>query len=386
MRWGESTTTMQSEPVRWGSTNHNDAASFDFKQEFRLYYQPIILLGNKSLYAFEGLACWRPDRAKFYASKPLTLAEKSQLAVPFHQWVIDEVCHQLQVWRMQYVEDALSCLSINLSAKPFFYSYLAEYIAQMLRKIGVRPSYLQLEIPAKWVMHNRSIARSAINRFGQAGISIGIDDLKLSDLPSEDWVDWPVKSVKIKNIDVDKISRSPDIRNSLKATISAANKADIQIISKDIETADQLLAMQSLGCTYGQGGLLSNPLPSRQATALISSYTRRTSPDLVAYLSVMSMLNQTAQKFLGESVVARYWRETRPPANWLLQLRADENFERLSPLPLAKNLTVDQQSDLQHWSNAFIQRCSLIIRHFPQLLAQHVTTPRAAQELPQLQK
>lgn len=364
----------------------SDIDSFYFKQEFQLYYQPVLLLDNQSLYAFEEVTYWQPSRAKLYSSKPLTIAERSQLDIPFHQWIIDEACRQLHNWEIQQVEGALSYLSVNLSAKPLFHSYLAEYIAQSLYKTGIDPSYLQIEIPAKWIMQNRLAAKSTINRFIKAGISISIDELHFSDLSYEDWFNLPIKELKVRKINVEEFSENSCMRDFLKRTISIANKTGIQVIPQDIETDQQLLIMKALGCTYGQGSLLSSPLSPRQATALMFSYVNKLKIEMASYLSSMIIINKTAQKLLGKTLVSKYWYETKPKKNWLRTIEPDKNLELLLDLEQFNKTDVSKQKDLQCWSSSFIQRCSAVIRDFPQLLDQSAMTPTETKILTRCRK
>lgn len=367
------------------STDNSIASSY-LKQEFQLCYQPIVVLETQNLYAFESLTCWHPDKARSYASNQLTLAEQSQLDMPFHQWVISEACRQLQSWQMQYVEDVLSRLSMNLSAKPLFHSYLAEYIAQLLNQIGIAPRYLRLEISAQWVMQNRSAASAAIKRFKRAGISIGIDNVHFSDLSYEDWFSLPIEALKISKIDIQELSNNACMKDFLKTTISIANKTGIQVISKGIETDEQLMTMKALGCTYGQGFLLSKPLPTRQATALLSSQLNKMSIDLTPYVNLINILNKTAQKFLGKTLAARYWQETKPKKDWLVAIEPNKNIGLLFNTAKSKRLDISQQKDLKYWSHCFLQRCSAVIHDFPKLLAQTDMTSAEAQILALLQK
>lgn len=352
--------------------DYNAATSY-FKREFQLCYQPVMSLETQSLYAFESFTYWQPDRAKLYSANPLTSAEKSQLDMPFHQWVLDEACRQLQSWQIKSAGDVLSCLSLDISTKPLFCSYFAEYIAQLLDKIGVAPDCLQLEIPAKWAMQNRLAAKSAITRFKQAGISICIDDVHFSDLSYEDWFSLPIKVLKISKINTNGLLNNFCMKDFLKTTLSIARKANIQVVAKGIETDEQLAAMKTLGCAYGQGCLLSKPLLPRHATALISSQTSRESKAPTDYLTVMTILNKTAQIFLGGTLTTKYWNETKPKRSWLITMEAYKKSEPFSSLEKLEYLDIYQQQDLTSWIDCFIKRCSAIIFNFPKLAQANMT-------------
>jgi EAL domain-containing protein (putative c-di-GMP-specific phosphodiesterase class I) len=55
---------------------------------------------------------------------------------------------------------------------------------------------------------------------------------------------------------------------ALEAIIRLGNALDIQVVAQRIETQDQLAALARMGCTLGEGPLLSPPVDSAQAMAI----------------------------------------------------------------------------------------------------------------------
>lgn len=353
---------------------HPRLTSTYLQREFQLYYQPIVSLETNRLYSFETVLCLRPERAQLYSIDALAFIENSQLDVPLHQWVCYEACQQMKSWQISCATDIPLHLSINLSPKQLQYPYLAEQITEMIHIARITPTHLQLEIPAQWLLENQSEAQSIIRRLKKIGVSICIDNLSSQEIIHRHWKRLPVSALKISQAYAWQIARDSELRNCFKKTISISNKTHTQIIFKDIESTTQLNTVKTLGCTYGQGKLLSKPLSPRQTTTLIASQSKKQPKELLAYLMVMSILSRFAQKFLGSAVVTRYWQETRPQKPWIALIHPHTRHQFVIQSMRSKKLNIEQQQDLRYWIYQFVERCDQIINNFPQLLAQSKLT------------
>jgi hypothetical protein len=90
-------------------------------------------------------------------------------------------------------------------------------------------------------------------------------------------------------------------------------------------------------------------------------------------LLALNQLSQFATQYLGITVVTNYWKSTRPAIEWLNQFQVDRSAQITCPesnLNLAAKITPDQQQWMQEWTMGFIQRCSRVIRDFPELVKQ----------------
>ena len=346
------------------------ATSYYFKREFQLSYQPVISLENDGLYSLETFVCWQPDRAALYSSNFYTLIKQSQLDISFHHWLLYEACQQMQFWQINCLADIPLFLSINLSSTQLLYPYLIEFVKQTLDEIRLAPAYLQLEIPAKWIVRNWKQAKSIITRLQRTGVSICIDDFELSRAFSRYLLyNLPIDTLKVDAVHASQGDDSVS-EKLIEETIAIAHEKSIQVIPKGLETAAQLAPAKALGCVYGQGCLLSRPLASRQATSLIATHVKQQQKDLLIYLTAMHALSQFAQRFLGRLLVAKYWQETKPNIAWLALI--EPYTDQSLTMESAKYFKLDmgQQQDLLHWTHQFVQRCNNIIRGFSGLLTQ----------------
>ncbi len=111
----------------------------------------------------------------------------------------------------------------------------------------------------------------------------------------------------------------------------------------------------------------SSRLPLRVVKTLDSQ--NPTGTDLVEYLLVFNRLSEWAGCYLGNAVIAHYWRCTRPDLAWFDRFEivaSGQIFCRNFP---QSPLSLWQEKQLQLWLQRFIQRCRRVIPNFPQPFA-----------------
>lgn len=96
------------------------------------------------------------------------------------------------------------------------------------------------------------------------------------------------------------------------------------------------------------------------------------SPTLKDMLAAMNELSKFTTQYLGATVVTNYWKTTRPSIDWLNQFEVERSAQISPPtqIPGTTKLTDDQQQWIRTWVDAFIQRCSKVIRDFPKSVRQ----------------
>lgn len=90
------------------------------RQEFRLYYQPIISLATGRIVGFEALIRWQhPQYGLQNPSQFIHAAEEAGLINRMCQWVLYTACAQLAQWQRQFPAIAPLTMSVNISGKKF---------------------------------------------------------------------------------------------------------------------------------------------------------------------------------------------------------------------------------------------------------------------------
>src|SRR5256885_424606 len=115
------------------------------RSEFRVHYQPIVRMDDRSIAGFEALVRWQhPERGLVMPSEFIPLAEETGLVVPLGMLVLEEACRQAQLWGG--TGSQAPTVSVNLSARQLMQPDLAEHVGEVLRASGLAPERLKLEV------------------------------------------------------------------------------------------------------------------------------------------------------------------------------------------------------------------------------------------------
>ncbi|MGI2901933.1 EAL domain-containing protein [Tolypothrix sp. VBCCA 56010] len=239
------------------------------RQEFRVYYQPIVSLSSGTISGFEALLRWQhPERGLLSPADFIPLAEETGLIVEIGYWVLFEACRQMQVWRMGYPTSSLEKISVNLCVKQFSQADLIEQIAQILHSTGLDACSLMLEIIESAIMENGDEANTA-SQLRAMGIKLSIDDFGTGYSSLSRLYSFPINVLKIDRSFVSPINANNRNLEIIEIIVTLADKLGMDVTAEGVETQEQLALLRKLNCEYGQGYFFSRPLDSSAAEALI---------------------------------------------------------------------------------------------------------------------
>ncbi len=230
-------------------------------KEFCIHYQPILSLKPQRLIGFEALLRWEhPKRGLLYPVDFLKIAEESGLIVSIGQWVLQEACHQMKQWQMQFNVKPPLAISVNLSSRQFAQPDLTRQIEEVLQRTALPAESLLLEITESTLIDEIEIAAVKIEQIHTLGVGVGIDDFG-SGYSSMGYLrKLPVNTLKIDRSFISTLGITKSGRPIIQAMIAMANSLDMKVIAEGIETDDQMNNLREMECDYGQGFLFDKPL------------------------------------------------------------------------------------------------------------------------------
>ena len=105
------------------------------REEFVVFYQPIISLETGILAGFEALMRWNhPERGMISPAEFIPLSEDTGLIVPMTLLLLREACKQLCRWRWKSPTNKSLMLSVNLSGKHFTEDSLVDQVRGILEE------------------------------------------------------------------------------------------------------------------------------------------------------------------------------------------------------------------------------------------------------------
>jgi EAL domain-containing protein (putative c-di-GMP-specific phosphodiesterase class I) len=235
--------------------------------ELYLCYQPIVSINNNQVLGFETLIRWQhPTRGNLSPDQFIPLAEKSDLIIDIDLWVLQTACYQLNKWQNQcgHEFDDIT-VSVNISSKHLAHPDFYQQIEQILQQTGLPSRNLVLEITESAIVDNVVNAKNTLDKLQNLGVRLYIDDFGTGYSSLSRLYDMPFDLLKIDRSFVQKLNY-PAGENLVKTITNMAKNLGIDVIAEGVETVEQSLKLQLLGCNKVQGYLFAKPLDSELVT------------------------------------------------------------------------------------------------------------------------
>jgi diguanylate cyclase (GGDEF)-like protein/PAS domain S-box-containing protein len=238
--------------------------------ELIVYYQPIVELATGAIVGAEALVRWQhPLRGLLEPDSFIPLAEETGLILPAGSWVLDQACAQARAWQTQSGGDLPIRMSVNLSARQFEQADLVEQVTAALRRSGLPPECLELEITETTVIQNAEGTIAMIQALKDLGVRLAIDDFGTGYSSLSYLRRLSVDTLKVDRSFMVGLRRDHSTAAIIQAIISMAHALKIDVTAEGIETEDQLELVRHLGCDYGQGYHLARPMPGQELAQLM---------------------------------------------------------------------------------------------------------------------
>jgi diguanylate cyclase (GGDEF)-like protein/PAS domain S-box-containing protein len=234
------------------------------RNEFVLFYQPIVDFGTGSIKGMEALIRWNhPTRGLLLPREFIRIAEETGLIVPIGAWVLREACRQTAEWRDEFPEAADLRVSVNLSTRQLFEPDLVRHVREILHDTGLEPAALILEITEGSLMQDVVETVTKLRGLKALGVDLAIDDFGTGSSSLGYLRQFPIDTLKIDKSFVDDIATSTSEGPALvRAIVELAQTLNLETVAEGIEETDQLSELRAVGCSSGQGYLFARPMPS----------------------------------------------------------------------------------------------------------------------------
>lgn len=248
----------------------NDLRRAVERQDFELYYQPIVALATGRIMGFEALVRWQhPEQGIISPAKFVPIAEETGLIIPLGQWVLREACRQLKQWQDEFSSEPPLTVSVNLSSRQFSQPSLINQIRQILVETGIDAHCLKLEITESAIMENTESAMDMLLQLKAMGIQLSVDDFGTGYSSLGYLYRFPMDVLKIDRSFVSRVDVDGEKLELVRTIITLAWNLGMDVVAEGVETTKQLAQLKALKCEYGQGFLFSKPLPRLEAAKLI---------------------------------------------------------------------------------------------------------------------
>ncbi|HKR46590.1 MAG TPA: EAL domain-containing protein, partial [Paraburkholderia sp.] len=224
--------------------------------EFSVVYQPRVNPVTGRTTGFEALVRWYdPEQGHVSPSLFVPLAEETGLIVSIGERVLEAACRQTAIWA-QTCPDIV--VSVNVSPVQFEQSELPVVIAETIKRTGVRPHNLELEITEGVMMGPRSLG--TLRALRELGVSVAIDDFG-SGYSSLSYIrNFMADRLKLDMSFVRGIGRSHADEVIVEAVLALGKTLGMRVVAEGVETPEQLQFLVDNGCDEVQGFWFARPV------------------------------------------------------------------------------------------------------------------------------
>ncbi|MBB3996432.1 putative bifunctional diguanylate cyclase/phosphodiesterase [Aureimonas pseudogalii] len=233
------------------------------RDEFELYFQPIVNLPQRAISGFEALVRWNsPTRGQVSPGLFIPVMEANGLIVRLGRFVMRDACRQAARWPSNL------SLSINLSPAQFKSADLVGDIRKSIETSGIDPRRLQLEVTESLFLDEADAILETLVQLRRLGLLVSMDDFGTGYSSLGYLSRFPFDRIKIDQSFVRDMSRSENIA-IVRAVQGLGAAMGMTVVAEGVETAEQLAMLEAEGCTDMQGFLFSRPRPASDLAKML---------------------------------------------------------------------------------------------------------------------
>jgi len=229
------------------------------RDEFELYYQPLVDARTRLLCGVEALLRWHhPTKGLVGPDDFVPLAESTGLIVPLGDWVLQQACKDAASW------PANIKVAVNISAVQFKKGNLFDVILCTLVESGLAPERLELEITETALLENQGAHLATIRRLKNLGISLALDDFGTGYSSMNYLTIIPFDKIKIDKSFTQGILERRDCKAIVASTLALAHGLGTVTTAEGVESEQQFDYMREAGVDMVQGFLFGRPVPAAE--------------------------------------------------------------------------------------------------------------------------
>ncbi|MBN3724871.1 putative bifunctional diguanylate cyclase/phosphodiesterase [Burkholderia sp. Ac-20379] len=238
--------------------------------QLTLFYQPKLDLATGMVKYVEALVRWEhPTRGFVAPDQFIPFAEQTGYIKVISQWVADKAIGQIAAWEAMGIHLAVS---VNVSARELIQSTLPDTFDALLKKHGVSPDMLWIEITESAIMDDPNHAIETLDRLHALGIHLAVDDFGTGYSSLSYLKRMPIDELKIDKSFVMGMTEHKDDETIVRSTIDLAHNMGLKVVAEGVESEEVLTRLRELRCDLVQGYYLTRPLPPLKLEAWLDDW------------------------------------------------------------------------------------------------------------------
>lgn len=240
------------------------------RNEFELWYQPLLDLKTRQIRGVEALVRWqRPGHGMVPPDEFIPRAEESGQILALGSWVLTEAIRQAACWQKELGMKLE--LAVNISPRQILQPDFVSQVQQLLQTYALLPATLELEITESIFLDADAEGQiiETLKRLRSLGVRLSIDDFGTGFSALGYLKRFPVDILKIDRQFVQDIHTDTDAATLCQAIIWMARGLHMEVIAEGVEVAEQLEMLAESGADVAQGYYIAKPQPAKYLPSLL---------------------------------------------------------------------------------------------------------------------
>ncbi len=230
--------------------------------EFHLVYQPRVASGTLDLAGVECLLRWEhPQLGAVGPDEFIPIAEETGVIEQIGDWVLDEACRQLAVWRTRFEDDFF--VSVNVASRQLRLPNFAARVMSVLDRHRLPAQALEIEITETSIMHAPAGVRRMLDSLRRDGVRVSMDNFGTGYSSLGQIRRLPLDCVKLDRSLMSDLYTDTGAQGVTAAVLAMTKALRIRSVAEGIEDPEALEMVCWLGCDELQGHYISPPLKAR---------------------------------------------------------------------------------------------------------------------------
>ena len=227
-----------------------------------MFLQPLVGADGQ-LVGAEALARWRhPVQGLVAPNNFIPVVEKTGLIIRLDEYMWELAAEKLSRWKAQGRGDL--SISVNVSAKDFYYTDLSKVFIDLVEKYGIAPDRLNIEITETVLITDLEMHVQTMDKLRDYGFRIEIDDFGSGYSSLNMLKDVKADILKIDMLFLRETENKERSRVILSSVINMAKALDMRVVAEGVETVEQMESLRNMGCDIFQGFYFSEPVSAEE--------------------------------------------------------------------------------------------------------------------------
>ena len=226
--------------------------------QFQIHLQPKVRVNTEEVAGAEALVRWEhPELGLLSPADFLPVFERNGFIYSLDLYVWHKVCSAMQRWRQMGGADIP--VAVNVSRMDIYHGDLPSLFTELVKDYGLEPKNLHLEITESAYISDSRQLLLVVEQLRKTGFVVEMDDFgsgysslnMLSELPLD---------LKFLRTGTDAGRR----HRIMQAVIDLAHTLHLLVIAEGVETKEESLLLEEMGCQYAQGYYYGRPVPENE--------------------------------------------------------------------------------------------------------------------------